>query len=389
MAYIDRSDWSNCTECGECLMQCPVLKMNKEEAVGAIRSLIKGMPVPNIFEKCTYCFDCNRYCRVEGLRPHELILQRAIEYRGKVPGILKYLVNGRGRVNLFSDLYEKLTNEEKQILKKWSSTPNEKEILWIGCIGKLSCRDIENSSVLSPLAKFGPPELCCGELAYRLCSWEMYEQIAQKTLDVLSELNIDRMVCYCGSCYNYFSNIMPKVYGIKLPFKIISLYQWLWERYEKGELQIKKSLDFEAAVHESCYITELENDFSECLRKLYSAAGMKTVDLAHHGECNLSCGAASVVRNINVLSSIFKEQRRKYKEVSESGMSQIAVNCPGCYITLSFSSWMYLKKLRYMPEELLTAFGDKITIPLSKRLPMFMTTMTTGLAAQILSTQKE
>ncbi|RLC31611.1 MAG: hypothetical protein DRH32_03965 [Deltaproteobacteria bacterium] len=332
---------------------------------------------------CTFCFDCNRFCPVEGLRPHELILQRAIEQRKKVPAALEYLVNGRGRKNLFSDLYRKLRPEEKAVLEKWSKPPEAREILWVGCIGKLSCLDIDNSKALAPLAKFGPPDLCCGELAYRLCGWEMYEEIVTRTIEVLSGLDIDRMVCYCGSCYNYFSSILPKVYGKKLPFELISMYQWLWERFEKGELQIKNPRSYKAAVHESCYVSELEDDFADCLRRLYRSAGVETVELAHHGKKNLSCGAVSVLRSINVLSSTFKEQRRKYREVSQAGVSDIAVNCPGCYITLSFSNRLFAKKLHYMPDELLAAFGDDITVPLGRRIPMIAATFAKNLPAAV------
>lgn len=44
VAYIDRCDWSRCIECGRCLMQCPVLEMDKPAAVAAIRKLIAGAP---------------------------------------------------------------------------------------------------------------------------------------------------------------------------------------------------------------------------------------------------------------------------------------------------------------------------------------------------------
>ncbi|MDY6905395.1 MAG: (Fe-S)-binding protein [Thermodesulfobacteriota bacterium] len=375
MAYIDNCDWRQCIECGQCLMQCPVLEMEKSDAVAAIRKLIAGVPVPGVFGQCTFCFNCNQYCPVNGLRPHELILQRALEHRGKVPGVLKYLANGRGTGNLFAALYKKLNQNEQSILNKWSELPDSREVLWVGCVGKLSCRDIEHSKVLAPLAKFGPPDLCCGELAYRIGSWEMYAATIERTLTVFENLEIDRMVCYCGSCYNFLSNILPKVYGKKLPFKLVSLYQWLWEQYEKGCLTVTAPRDFTAAIHESCYVTELEPDFADTLRKLYRIAGVETVELAHHGGCNLSCGAVSVVRNLNVMSSIFKEQRRKYREVSESGVTDIAVNCPGCFITLRFSNWLFGKRLRYMPDELLAAFGDDIAVPLQERVPQVAKTV--------------
>jgi Fe-S oxidoreductase len=376
MSYISNADWSTCTECGQCLMQCPVLEMKKEDAVTAIRKLIKGEPTPEVLSKCTFCFDCNRFCPVEGLRPHELFLQRAMEKRKRVPGVLKYLSNGRGTKNMFIDLYKKLKPDEKQILEKWSIPPAGGEVMWVGCIGRLSCLDIDRSGVLAPLAKFGPPELCCGELPYRLCSWEMYEEVVTRTLAVLEKLKIKRLVCYCGSCYNYLANICPNVYGKKLPYPVISLYEWLWEQYEQGAIRVEKPRTFKAAIHESCYVSELGDSFAECLRKLYKVTGVDTVELAHHGNRNLSCGAVSVVRSMNLMSSLFKEQRRKYREVSDEGTSQIALNCPGCYITMSFTGWLFRKKLRYMPEELLSAFGDVITVPLGKRIPAISRTVT-------------
>lgn len=375
MSYIANADWSACTECGQCLMRCPVLEMDKEDAVAAIRGLIRGESTEEVLDKCTFCFNCNRYCPVDGLRPHELILQRALEKRNKVPGVLEYLSNGRGTRNLFGDLYKNLTEDEKRILERWTSPPMSGEVLWVGCIGRLSCRDLDRSRVLSPLAKFGPPDLCCGELAYRLCSWELYEQTVKRTLTALETLKIDRLICYCGSCYNYFTSILPGVYGRTLPYPVTSFYEWLWERYEQGAIEVKEPRSFTAAVHESCYITELGDDFADCLRKLYRVAGVRTVELNHHGNQNLSCGAVSVVRSLNLASSIFKEQRRKYREVSDARVSDLAINCPGCYVTLSFTSRLFGKRLRYMPEVLLSAFGDEISVPLGKRIPAIAKTV--------------
>ena len=375
MSYMDCCDWSQCTQCGECLMQCPVMQMSEGEAKAAIGMLIRGETPPRVFEECTYCFDCNRLCPIEGLRPHELILQRGLEHREKVPRVLQYLMNGQTPPTLWSDVYGSLTFDEQTILRHWSAIPPpSKEILFIGCIGKMSCYDIENSTVLKDLPKFGPPDICCGELAYRLGGWDAYVDTIERTLDRFADLRIDRMVCYCGSCYNYLSNILPKVYGKELPFELISLYEWLWERYEQGALTVHKPLGFRAAVHESCYVSELGEGFADTLRRLYTAAGAQVVDLEHHGEKNLSCGAVSAVRTLNLTKSIIKEQRHKYAEVKDAGVREMAVNCPGCYITLGFTNTFFGTRLRYMPDELLQAFGDTIRTPLGKRFPLIIRT---------------
>lgn len=377
MSYTENCDWSKCTLCGECFVKCPVLKLDRKEAVIEMKALLNGEEAKRIFKECTTCFNCNSYCP-EGLRPHELILKRLVERRnGKKPKFIPYLCNGNPeseiRYSMFQDLYSQLTKEENDILETWKSVPKaSKEILWVGCIGRLSCKDLENSEILKGLPKFGPPDLCCGELAYRLDSWNAYKHTIEKTLKRFESLDIETMVCYCGSCYNYFTNILNNVYGKELPFKVISLYQWLLDRVERGEFQLKQPLDFKAAVHESCYVSELDPDYPAVLRKLYSGAGMEVIELEHNGDCNLSCGATTVVRDLNPYKSFFREHKRKYAEVKCTDTNELALNCPGCFITLSFTSKFFGKKLRYMPDELLRAYGDEITVPIGRRVPMFI-----------------
>jgi Fe-S oxidoreductase len=184
--------------------------MDKTEAIAEITSLLQTGYSKRIFSECTFCFSCNKYCP-EGLRPHELILEKVMDARkkkGKISVIYPYLFNGM-KTSMSKDIYAMLSMDERSILKKWSEIPPpSKEILWIGCIGRLSCVDIENSSILRELPKFGPPDLCCGELPYRLGSWKAYTVTIEKTLRAFEKLEIERMVCYCGSCYNYLSNIL-------------------------------------------------------------------------------------------------------------------------------------------------------------------------------------
>jgi len=349
------------------------MHMDKPQAVAEITGLLKTGYSEKIFRECTFCFNCNNYCP-EGLRPHEFILEKFIENRkkkGKLSAVYPYLFNGM-KTSMWKDIYAMLSREEQSIMRKWSEIPPpSKEILWVGCIGRISCFDIENSAVLRELPKFGPPDLCCGELAYRLGSWKAYTDTIEKTLKAFEKLNIERMVCYCGSCYNYLSNILKNVYGRELPFKLISLYEWLNEKREAGQITLKKPLNLKTTLHESCYVSELGDGFARDLRAVYKSAGTDIVELPHHGDCNLSCGAVSVLRTLNLPKSLFKEQWKKYKEVKGTGMKDMAVNCPGCFITLSFTNRIAGIKLHYMPDELLKAYGDTITKPLSRRIPLF------------------
>jgi len=378
MSFMDCCDWDKCTVCGECLMKCPVMEMGEEEAKREFGLLLQGKPAPRVFSECTLCFDCNNYCP-EGLRPYELILQRitdANKERGGIPAFLPYALNGMPPPQFFQDLYGDLSFGEKEILRRWSEPPPpSRDVLFIGCLGKILCHDIENSGAMRSLPKFGPTDICCGELHYRGGMWDAYADITEKTLARFGELDTERVVCYCSSCYNFLGNILPKVYGKEFPFELTSLYQWLLEKLEAGELEVKRPLKFKAAIHESCYVSELGRDFYEALRRLYRAAGAEIVELEHNRERALSCGAASIVRGFRP-RNVLREQNRKFKEVKSAGVSEMAVNCPGCYYTLGLSSWLRGIKVRYMPDELLWALGDDISIPAGKRFPMILKTIT-------------
>lgn len=372
MSFIDCCDWEKCTLCGDCLVECPVMEMTRAEAVSEFERLLKGEFAPRVMSECTLCFNCNNYCP-EGLRPYELILQRVSERddrKARLPALIPYALNGMPPPTFFQDLYQKLDYSEKVILSRWSAPPPpSKEILFVGCLGKTFCYDIENSSVMESLPKFGPTDVCCGELHYRSGMWDAYQQNAERTLARFAELDIERMVCYCGSCYNFLGHILPDIYGRKLPFELVSLYEWLLERVVSGELEVKRPLGFKAAVHESCYVSELGTGFYDALRNIYEAAGAELVELEHNRDRGLSCGAASVCLRFNPLD-VLKHQHRKYREVLDTGAREMALNCPGCYFTLYGTSRLYGIKLRYMVEELLYAFGDDISIPASRRFPL-------------------
>lgn len=376
MSYMDHCDWSRCTRCGECLSRCPVLQMDPMQAREAVEKLIQGDPCPEVLDRCSLCFNCNQYCP-EGLRPHEMILQRVAESRKKpVTAFFPYLMNGLPGPNFFRDLYTRLEQEENAILDRWAEPPPEApEILFTGCIGRLSCLDLERSSVLAGLPKYGPRDLCCGELQYRLGSWEAYTDRAEKTVAALSALKTGRLVCYCASCRTFLTVVLEKVYGKKLPFEVISLYEWLWEKVQAGEIETRRPAGGQAVLSESCYASELGPGFTEALHGLAQATGLDMVPAPHHGKENLSCGAVCFSRTQNPLKGWGPTQRAKYRDLKASGRNTAALHCPGCFLTMFPTAPLAGVKLSYLPEVFLQALGDDITRPLKSRMPMVVKTL--------------
>ena len=73
------------------------------------------------------------------------------------------------------------------------------------------------------------------------------ETLVEKTLARFGELKAERIVFYCGACRTYLGPVLNKVYGKQLPFELTTIFEWLLERYEAGELEVKRPIRFRSA----------------------------------------------------------------------------------------------------------------------------------------------
>jgi Fe-S oxidoreductase len=339
-----------------------VMKMEQEEAEAEIVRLLKGEETKRVLNECTFCFSCNHYCP-HGLKPYNLIMERMAEHNRKnntkLLPFATYMINGRNQPGFFNDQYEKASDEHKAILKKWSEIPAKTEdLLFIGCYGRTVPFDIEYSKALENLPKYGPRDICCGDIPFRFGDYQAFSEIAEKAFSRLSSLKINRLVCHCPSCTNYFGNIWPNSHGLRLPFKIITLYEWLWEQLQKGSLQIQKQVKQDIVISDSCHAGQLGERFLSSVRGLYEAAGLNVVELSNNKSDPLCCGFASYIRSSDNQSSVRAETQRKMKQILATGIDNVSFNCHGCKAHLSQEVEGTNIKLHLAIDDILEAFGS-------------------------------
>ena len=353
---------NECTRCGSCLQNCPVMKMEKEEAQAEIVRLIQADETKRVLKECTFCFDCNRYCP-NGLKPYSLIMQRMTEHnRENKPKLLPFvnnMIDGRNKPGFFNEQYERSSDDDKAILKKWGEIPSPtKDILFLGCFDRTAPFGIEHSKTLESLPKYGPRDICCGDIPYRFGDYQAFSEIAEKAFSRLSMLEVERLVCYCPSCANYFGNVWHNCHGLRLPFEIISLYEWLWEQYQKGSLQIQKKLKQDIVISDSCHAGELGESFATAVRGLYEATGMNVVELRNNRRESLCCGFASYIRGSDGNSGVAEATQRKMRQILETGIDNVSFNCHGCRAHLSRQVEGSNIKLHLAIDDILEACGD-------------------------------
>ncbi|MBI9075814.1 MAG: (Fe-S)-binding protein [Desulfatibacillum sp.] len=351
-----------CNNCGICLQKCPVMKMGKEESKAEIKRLIRGEEPERVLNECTFCMTCNHYCP-QGLKPYALIMERMTAKnqesgQGVPPGI-QYMFTGEGDTGYFLDQYKAAPDDHKIILDKWSQVPaKSKDTLFIGCFGRTAPHTIKHSRALSGLPKFAPRNACCGEIPYRFGDYKAFTQTVDRTYNYLKDLETERLVCYCGSCGNYFGNIWPNFHGVTLPFQVISMWEWLWEKVQAGELSIQRKTEGKVVINDSCYSSELGEPFYEAVRGLHEAAGLTIVDPANNKQDALCCGFASGFRNNYDHSQAKIETKKRVEQIKETRVSDVYCYCPGCYAALARQGKKNGLKIHYSVDRILWALGD-------------------------------
>jgi Fe-S oxidoreductase len=360
-----------CEACGLCLQQCPVMKMEKEESRAEIGRLLSGQETQRVLNECTFCFNCNQYCP-HGLKPYALIMQRAVEKNhrsGKdLPSFVNYMLTGKTGSCVFWDVYDAEPAEEKAILDKWERVPPKSaEVLFVGCVGREIPYGTEHSRVFQGLPKYAPRNACCGELTYRFGDYQGFAETVERTRKMLERLDTKRLVCYCGSCANFLGNIWPNYHDVKLPFEIVSVWEWLWEKVQNGEIKVERPIERKVVLTDSCYGSELGDAFFDAVRGLHRTVGMEVVELQNNRNHNLTCGVGSILRKNYDMGESMKEAQTKMGQVLDTGVGDLNCYCPGCYMQLQGAAEMSKVKPHYALEEILWAFGDEYPVPLKER----------------------
>jgi len=365
-----------CTRCGECLTRCQYMDVTRRRAIDEVGRMIDGRPTRVVHDKCISCYACNAFCP-EDANPYQLILERWDKrYRDKgLPVRAAYLMP-YNRPNYREDAEPGMSAREQETLDKWRSAPAEGEVLYPGC-NLLTVPYLYGLKVFDELPVSGDWSLCCGEPYYRGGMNEAVEKIAAGLTDYYADKKIDKMYFVCPACMNMFRNVLPEQFGARLDFECEYIVTWLLDKLDAGEIEIKRPLDREVTLHDSCHARVLGDEVMEANRELLRRLGLKVVEMKRHHEEGLCCGIAAGLNRF-MPHDIMLASRRELKEGEGTGVSEMGIYCGGCYIMLNIANHALRSRLKLMHvlEFLAEAVGEPAPREVVKRTRKILANIT-------------
>ncbi len=359
-----------CTECGRCQSACPawntgkplspkLLVMNLRDHLfeqGPTVLQAKGADdvpepvalVPDVIDEevvwaCTTCGACMQECPVD------------IEHVDTIVDLRRNLVMAESRFP--AEAGALLRNLEgtnnpwgmpQAQRADWADGLNVRVIgegerapeylYWVGCAGSFDDRAKAISrSVVSLLeragvsfALLGPRELCTGDPARRIGNEYLFQTLAERNVETMTDAGVTKVVANCPHCFNTLRNEYPD-YGGR--FEVIHHSQLIARLVEEGRLRPGSPVEATVAYHDPCYLGRHNGVYEDPRSAIASVPGVRTVEMPRHAERALCCGAGG--------ARMWMEERigkrinqERMDEAASTGADTVGVACPYCLIML-------------------------------------------------------
>jgi heterodisulfide reductase subunit D len=367
-----------CTQCGECLSNCPVqdvtgnpaisppekIRMFKEfiRATNGLKARLFGSKnvdnrlledfVKAVYE-CTTCGSCSQVCPV-GIFTQRLwpALRREMVRRGIGPiGAQTDLPKAIERTG---NPYDK---PPEQRYSPWF--PGEVKIAeraeiayYAGCTGAYEAQPMVKGDVLV-LAKIGEPftmlppeqEVCCGFPLFITGQHDLLEDLTKRLVNAYKAKGVKLLLCSCPCCVNIMVRDWPIFYGQELPFKVRHITQFVAEAIKNGKLRLRNELRERIIYHDPCYLARGVKVIEEPRIILSSIPAVELLEFDKHGLETRCCGAGGAARKVFHENAVAMG-RLTIKEATDKKADRLILSCPACYSKVNEAMLGYERQIK-------------------------------------------
>jgi Fe-S oxidoreductase len=346
-------DTFSCTECGRCQDACPAFATGKllspKLVIMGLRDAVLGaedeplvpaaVPEESVWD-CVTCGACVQACPVTiehvdhivDLRRHLVMVESSFPPEAE-PMLrdVERSSNPWGRAQ--SERGDWAAEMGVRVLEPGDPAPEY--LYWVGCAASFDERAKRTAAATAGLLRaagvdfaiLGPRESCTGDPARRIGNEYVFQEFAQRNIEVLGEAGITKIVANCPHCFNTLANEYPDFGG---SYEVIHHSQLLATLVGEGRLAPRHDPALRITYHDSCYLAR-HNDVLDSPRELVAAVG-EPVEMARSREGTFCCGAGGAHMWMEERGTPINDSR--VREAAGTGAGTLAVACPFCTVML-------------------------------------------------------
>jgi Fe-S oxidoreductase len=330
-------DASKCNLCGDCLVRCQYIDYDKDKAVAEIKALMDSKEA-EILSKCITCFACTEYCPT-GADPFDLICKMQ-----EKTGISSL------RESPFwptpSGLSDRLESPSHLI----PGDP-DKPVLSLGNLHSLIPEGALDGQLFQGMTVVKGGMYYC---LFGIVHFEesFVEKYAQRFIDNYASLGKDIIFLH-DDCYAMV-HAKIKDYGISVPFKYMSLFEYLRNYLRDHRSSIIK-LGKKVAYQRNC-ASRYTPGKDAFLDEIFELIGVERPPRKYDRETALCCGEAIV----DVLPELAAEvQARNINDAIACGADALITYCPACHHALQQPTSQFGLTHIYITDLCRMALGEK------------------------------
>ena len=211
-------------------------------------------------------------------------------------------------------------------------------LFWVGCAGAYEDRAKRTTKSVAELLHIagvdfmvlGEGETCTGDPARRAGNEFLFQMQAMQNVEVLNEINANKIVVTCPHCLNTLKREYPQLGG---NYEVVHHTQLLNDLVKAGRLTPVAPVAQTVTYHDPCYLGRQNNVYVPP-RDLIAATGATSVEMPRFGDKSFCCGAGGarmwmeekIGQQVNV---------NRGDEAIATGAAKVAVACPFCSVMLN------------------------------------------------------
>jgi Fe-S oxidoreductase len=321
-----------CNLCGDCLVDCRWMDVERDQAVAWIEAMMRGERTPAV-DGCITCYACNETCP-QGANPFDLIADLQEKYR-----------------SLSSE--ESVGAQETRFTfsQEIQDYPKAERVLSVCVFGKTDADLIQGE--LYDLPRVGGKPYFCWVLFSHIGAESIQKKHAQEFVDRLAMTGAKEVVCFHDDCYAMLARLALD-YGIDVPFRPVHLAEYLVS-YLKANAHRIKPLDMAVAYQRPCasrHTPEKEHFIDE----LFDLVGVRRVARTFDREQALCCAGIKFALG---KGDPRPDQEKNLRDAKDAGARAMVCLCPMCIHALSDVGREHELPLIFLGDLARMALGEK------------------------------